>query len=101
MKRIIIAIVFCGVILSAFSTAYSLPQKPDGKELYERKCSRCHGDDGTLEKKGADNLQESVLSDAALTRIITEGKKKMPAFGSKLSTEQIQAIAVYTKSLRK
>ena len=101
MKRIILLIAVCGTIAAAFSNAYSLPQKPDGKALYERKCSRCHGDDGTLEKKGADNLQESDLSDLALTRIITEGKRKMPAFGTKLSPEQIQAIATYTKSLRK
>lgn len=95
-----------GILLVAIATAtlndaFSHPKGPDGQTIYERKCSRCHGDDGTAEKKGADNLKESDLSNEALTIIITEGKKKMPAFGKKLTPEEIQAVVNYTKTLRK
>ncbi|HTN47491.1 MAG TPA: cytochrome c [Flavipsychrobacter sp.] len=102
MKRYFFLILFVCASGAAIVNTYASPQSAKGKDLYERKCSRCHGDDGALQKKGATDLKaDSDLSDAALIRIITAGKKKMPAFGEKLSAAEIQAVAAYTKSLRK
>lgn len=101
MKTLIASSLILLFAIVSFETAHSNPPAPDGKKLYERKCARCHGDDGTLEKKGADNLKKSDLNDEGLLSIITDGKKKMPAFSKKLTPEEIKAVANYTKTLRK
>src|SRR5688572_10399004 len=85
----------------SFCDTYATPQSPNGKSLYERKCSRCHGEDGTPEKRNVPNLKKSDITDAERIEIITNGEEKMPAFGKKLSTQEIQAVAAYAKSLKK
>lgn len=72
-----------------------------GKELYEKKCARCHGKDGTKGLFGARNLQISKLDDAGYIRIISEGRNIMPAWQKKLNEGQINLIVLYIKALRK
>ena len=78
-------------------------QEVSGKELFIASCSRCHGDNGdggkgpnlTTAKKQA----KWKDSDAELVKKITKGGIIMPAFGKKLSAEQITAIASYVRTL--
>ena len=88
-------------ILFSFSNGFAVPKPADGKEVYERKCARCHGDDGTPKKRGVPNLKKSDLTDAQAIDIITNGEDKMPAFGKRLSAEEIKAVAMYVKGFRK
>jgi cytochrome c6 len=85
----------------SFGNVYATPQTPNGKSIYERKCSRCHGDDGTPEKRNVPSLKKSDMTDAERIGIITNGEEKMPAFGKKLSKEEIQTVAAYTKSFKR
>lgn len=98
MSRILILPAFALAIISLQSFA---PQQNRGESLYGRKCERCHGEDGTKGAKAAENLKESTISDAAIIKIITEGKRKMPAYGDRMSAEDIKAVAGYVKTLRK
>lgn len=88
-------------IFVTLSNVFAIPQTINGQEVYERKCARCHGDDGTPKKRGVPNLKKSDLNDAESIDMITNGEDKMPAFGKKLSAEEIKAVAGYIKGFRK
>ena len=89
-----------GVITLAISNLYATPQSIDGIDVYERKCARCHGDDGISKKRGVASLRKSDMKDVDLIDIITNGEDKMPAFKKKLSAQEIQAVAKYVKGFR-
>lgn len=72
-----------------------------GKNIFEAKCERCHGTDGTKGLFGAKNLQTSRLQDIELTAVISKGKRGMPRWEKKLSQAEIESVAAYIKSLRK
>jgi len=77
----------------------------DGKVLYETKCAQCHGKDGVAKPpgKGSKNFNEPAFQSAwtedAIATITSDGKGKMPGYRSKLSPEQIRAIAAHVKTL--
>ena len=79
--------------------------------IFAKDCASCHGKDGrakTLKAKfnHARNLtdaqwQDSV-SDERLFNSINNGKgKNMPAFGKKLSEEEINSLVPYVRGLKK
>lgn len=86
-------------ITMPMASAQEIPK--NGKELFEGKCARCHGKDGTKGRFGAKNLQLSVLNDAMLFQIISEGKSFMPSWKKKFTAIQIKMIMDYIKTLRK
>jgi len=78
-------------------------QELSGQEIFAARCSRCHGDNGeggkgpnltTAKKKAKWNG-----SDAAIVKQVTKGGLIMPAFGNKLSAEQIKSVASYVREL--
>jgi mono/diheme cytochrome c family protein len=73
---------------------------PDGKAIFEDKCARCHGRDGTKGLLGAKNLQISHLPDAELLQVVTKGRRIMPAWGKRLSAQELQQVVSYVKQLR-
>ncbi|MCL9804319.1 cytochrome c [Flavobacterium amniphilum] len=73
----------------------------NGKKLFESKCARCHGKDGTKGLFGAKNLQKSKLTDAEYTKVITNGIAFMPAWKKRLSGDQITEVIHYIKELKK
>ena len=73
----------------------------DGQAVFEDKCKVCHGKDGGAERLGAADLTVSTLDHAAIVAVIKTGRKKMPEFASKLSAEEIEAVAKYVRTLRK
>ncbi len=68
----------------------------DGKELYEAKCSMCHGNDGKLGLAGAKDLSATVLSNGEIATIILQGKGNMNKV--EVSEEQASAIAAYVEA---
>jgi cytochrome c6 len=72
-----------------------------GKAIFEDKCAKCHGDDGTKGKFGAKNLQKSRLADEDLLKIVSEGKNFMPSWKKRLSAPELQQVTDYVKTLRK
>jgi mono/diheme cytochrome c family protein len=89
-----------------------------GAALYVRECASCHGVRGEGQPNWAAPLPDGSLpapphdasghtwhhSDAELTDIVTRGgvvympNSKMPAFGAKLSPDDIQAVLAHIKT---
>jgi cbb3-type cytochrome c oxidase subunit III len=68
----------------------------DPKDLFAQQCGGCHvlADAGTTGTTGPNLDQAQPGLDRAITQI-TEGGGGMPAFGGRLSEEQIRALAEY------
>lgn len=68
-----------------------------GKKVYQKHCTSCHGEDGKLNKSGANDLTQSEMKMEGLKNRIRNGRKSMPAYGSILSEQQTQAVARYVR----
>ena len=75
--------------------------KGEGAEgIYLKHCKLCHGRDGQRMLGGAKDLSVSMMSLEERMTIISEGKGKMASYTSKLSLEEIEALAMYIETLR-
>ncbi len=118
MKNILKQIVVCAFFIACISgwlyfgnsdvTADST--KSDAATLYKKDCASCHGKDGQAKSlRGkfldAQNLTDSTwqtkVSDEHIFNVISNGRKKMPAFGKKLSEEEINSLVAYVRGLKK
>ena len=87
----------------------------DAKALYEKQCVSCHGaaghgdgPAGKMLKPPPESFAKALAhaSEADIIKIIKEGGKAvgkaptMPAYGSKLTDEQITGIARYIQELK-
>jgi mono/diheme cytochrome c family protein len=79
-------------------------------ELYSKNCATCHGRDGrakTFKAKlnHARNLSDPEwqerVSDERIFNSIMNGKGKMPAYGKKLSEQEIDLLVTYVRGLKK
>src|ERR1700692_19054 len=97
-------------IATALAVVLSVPLSAgaqDASALFKSKCAGCHGADGTGsamgKKMGAHDFTSAEvqgLSDAQLADIITNGKNKMPKYGS-LKPEEIKGLVAYIRTLKK
>jgi cytochrome c6 len=104
MKASLLALVVA-LVLPAFATAADT-----GPDLFASKCASCHGKDGAgntpmgknLKLKDLGSADVQKASDGDLKGIIDKGKPpKMPAYGGKLSSTQIDDLVKFIRSLKK
>ncbi len=106
-------------LLCALTAAAALPAQGPKSEaspqaaaaLYAKHCATCHGKDGRAKTFKArfnhardltDPAWQSEVSDERVFNSISLGRgKKMPAFGKKLSTEQLESLVAHVRGLRK
>ena len=94
----------CAVL---FAAALPVAAFADGAAIYKTKCAACHGPDGTGQTPVGKNLKVKDLSspevqnltDAELTKLITDGKGKMPA--RKLAADDIKAVIDFVRGFKK
>jgi mono/diheme cytochrome c family protein len=96
------------LIVPLFLFALGSGDVAKGKEVFKR-CAVCHGDSGegkeavakafgvSMPPLGSEQVQS--LDDAALKKIISEGKGKMRAIG--MSEEEITDVIAFLRSLKK
>jgi mono/diheme cytochrome c family protein len=80
-----------------------------GKTVYTAKCASCHGSSGKGDGPASKDLKEDPgdmtklgsQSDGALFWKISEGKKPMPPFATKLSDQQRWDLIHYLRTLKK
>ena len=82
---------------------------PDVAPIYKSKCATCHGPDGAGQTTMGKNLKlrdlrsaaVQKLTDAELTKIISDGKGKMPAYKAKLAAGDVEALVGFIRGLKK
>ncbi len=97
-------------IATALAVVLSIPLSAgaqDASALFKSKCAGCHGADGTGSATGQKmgvhdftSAEVQKMSDTALADIITNGKNKMPKYGS-LKPEEVKGLVAYIRTLKK
>ena len=80
-----------------------------GADIYKAKCAACHAASGAGDTMLGKNMKLRPLaspevqqqSDDELASIISKGKNRMPAYGRKLSPQQIEEVVRYIRLLKK
>ena len=105
ISRIGAVLVFAGtagagaVLFARATTSTSASQHPSA--TFVEYCAKCHGEDGKgqtpkgkqlMARDFTDAEWQSAKSDADLVKTVTKGGEDMPAFGKKLSKEQIESL---------
>ena len=80
--------------------AQAAPPLVPGQAIYQKNCVRCHGANGKKGANGAHDLTKSNLNEFGRTYLVTNGLGKMPAFGKKLTPEQVQQVVAYSLTLK-
>lgn len=73
-----------------------------GESVFRSNCAECHGDKGAGTEKGLSFLEGHALDHSRedFVKRVREGKEdKMPAFGDKLSEEEIEAVVSYVRDV--
>ena len=109
MKKLIVfglALLFAGVVSV---------RAADAKELWDKNCKKCHGEDGKGKTKMGEKFGvkdytdakvQGELKDDAMTKAIKEGVKKgeetkMKPFGDTLSDDDVKALVAYIRAFKK
>lgn len=71
----------------------------DGSPIFARNCARCHGANGRGDR-GPD-ISRLDYTKSEVMQTIADGGGKMPPFHDKLSTKEIEAVAVFVLHLNK
>jgi mono/diheme cytochrome c family protein len=77
-----------------------LPAIGNGKILFVTHCVVCHGNNGKAVIAGASDLQVSRLDSAAIFQTIKNGRANMPAYGGKITENEIEQLALYVEHLK-
>lgn len=83
---------FLILLFLSFSFPLSAVEQADAKNLFKKKCSLCHA----LDKKKLGPAVSSMDKNAdVLRKTISNGKRPMPAYAGKLTTDQINLLVDY------
>jgi cytochrome c6 len=94
----------------ALSTLLIVPSLlADGAATFKAKCAMCHGADGAGQTTMGKNMKLRDLgsaavqaqTDAQLKAWVADGKGKMPAYKTKLSAAEIDALVAFMRTLKK
>jgi mono/diheme cytochrome c family protein len=96
-------------VLTAVCASGSAAQAPDGKQLFEAHCQKCHGPAGRPSAGIKKLLPEIPLWDAAffakrtddeIVTVLKNGKgKNMKPFNDRLKPDEMLAVAKYIRTL--
>ena len=75
-------------------------EKIDGKDIFNNRCTSCHGMNGKLGFSGAKDLTKSLLTITQIEYQVTNGKGAMTPFKNILTIEEISAVAIYCKTFQ-
>jgi mono/diheme cytochrome c family protein len=104
-----LALAVFSIGLSILALPNVLRAQSDAAKVFKTNCALCHADDGSgnsptgkaLKAKDLKSDEVQKQTDAELTEVITKGRGKMPAFGSKFSPEVIKSLVAYIRQLAK
>jgi mono/diheme cytochrome c family protein len=97
------------VSLTILAAPAGVRAQSDASKVFKTNCSLCHGPDGSgdtptgkaLKAKDLRSDEVQKQSDTELVAIISKGRGKMPAFGSKFSPDVINSLVAYIRQMPK
>jgi mono/diheme cytochrome c family protein len=103
------------IMLIVFLLSLLAAQGADPKTNWMNNCMQCHGPDGSAKTSMGKALNAKDLTNAAIQSSFTDaeaaaaikdgvtkdGITRMLAFGGKLSDDEIKALVVYVRTLKK
>jgi cytochrome c6 len=103
-RRLITIVATLGFIVALPSFGAASPDAA----LYKTKCAACHGADGggqtpvgkSMKVKDLRSDEVQKQTDVDLTKTISGGKGKMPAYGKQLSTAQVEGLIAFIRTLK-
>lgn len=106
MPRAFLRITFAAVI-GLTSLPFQMQAQTDAAKTFKANCAVCHGASGDANTPTGKALKAKDLklpevqsqSDSQLADVITKGRGKMPAFGSKLSPDVINSLVAYIRQI--
>ena len=106
-ERLLATILAMAIFLGAVSV-FAQGANNSAASLYKTNCVSCHAADGrgsavgkSLHAADFHSAQVQQQSDAQLADVIASGRGNMPAFGTRLSKDQIAVLVKYIRTLRK
>jgi mono/diheme cytochrome c family protein len=78
------------------------PELVQGRDVYIANCVSCHGGAGAGgrgNKLNEGQVLESFPDPADQVALVTGGRQAMPAFGDRLSNEEIEAVVRFTREV--
>jgi mono/diheme cytochrome c family protein len=112
VELIVVAAVSATVVLMFANKPTAPPAAPpavvaaaggiDGAALYGKQCAGCHGGDGSggIGPRLAERVLVAYPDPAAQIAVVTNGRGRgMPAFGTRLTPDEIAAIVAYTRTV--
>lgn len=97
----LISMIFAlGLWLFSGSAAQAAPNLELGAQVFQAQCAGCHVGGGNIVRRGK-NLRLKALaknhvdSPETVEALVIEGKGNMAAYGDRLSSEEISAVAAY------
>jgi len=108
MQKGLVKYAFMLLAVSAL-TATAVRADTPGQKTYQAKCAGCHGADGKGQTGAGKALgahdftspEIQKMSDEDLTKIIADGKNKMPPYGKSLSASEIKDLVAYIRGFAK
>jgi mono/diheme cytochrome c family protein len=95
------------LILLVVMTGRPVGAATSGADTYKAKCAACHGQDGSgdtplgkrMKVRDLRSAEVQKQSTEAITAIVQNGQKAMPAFGKSLAPEQIKDVVTFVRSI--
>src|SRR6266436_9057758 len=108
-ERLLAKTLAFAIFLGTFgSLVFGQAANTSAASTYKTNCVSCHGQDGrgsavgrSLHTADFHSAQVQQQSDAQLAGVVAEGRGNMPAFGTRLSEDQIDALVKYIRTLGK
>lgn len=92
---------FCFFVIPTYAQSAS----DSGKAVFGSRCVTCHGSDGKgtalgkqLKALDLNSAQVQRNTNAALKKVISDGKGNMPPFSTTLSDDQIEQVLKYVRT---
>jgi mono/diheme cytochrome c family protein len=87
----------------------AMQAQSDSGKLFKTNCALCHGADGSgdnptgkaFHAKDLRSAEVQKQTDAELAEVITKGRGKMPAFGTKIKPDDVTKLVAYLRALPK
>jgi len=81
----------------------------DGAATFKAKCAMCHGPDGkgqtpvgkTMKARDLGLPEVQKQSDEALSKVVADGKGKMPGYKSSLGPDEIKQVVAFVRTFKK